>query len=226
MCSCCFWLSADRNLRDKIKTLDAESQKQQEHIYNADFALQQMERKVARAQGNYRADEKEALNAKVDQLEKLLVSTEQEERMLRKQLKKVNDDYRAAKRQLEDLNAEKGTLDDRAHELQLENDVVARTLRNTIKGKEEAIVEHDLLRLEVKKLRDRLNERADEVHGLENRKFQLQKTMEERALEVRAQQEVLRADLKMAQEELHASVMELRDRELKASTIQKKYDLL
>ena len=58
--------------------------------------------------------------------------------MLRKQLKKVNDDYRAAKRQLDDLNAEKGTLDDRAHELQLENDVVARTLRNTIKGKEEA----------------------------------------------------------------------------------------
>ena len=109
--------------------------------------------------------------------------------MLRKQLKKVNDDYRAAKRQLDDLNAEKGTLDDRAHALQLENDVVARTLRNTIKGKEEAIVQHDLLRLEVKKLRDRLNERADEVHGLENRKFQLSKTMEERAVEVRAQTE-------------------------------------
>jgi hypothetical protein len=31
-----------------------------------------MERKVARAQGEYRADEKEVLNAKVDQLEKLL----------------------------------------------------------------------------------------------------------------------------------------------------------
>ena len=135
--------------------------------------------------------------------------------MLRKQLKKVNDDYRAAKRQLDDLNAEKGTADDRAHALQLENDVVARTLRNTIKGKEEAIVQHDLLRLEVKKLRDRLNERADEVHGLENRKFQLSKTMEERAVEVRAQTEVLRADHKMAQEEVHAVVMELRDREMK-----------
>ena len=146
--------------------------------------------------------------------------------MLRKQLKKVNDDYRAAKRQLDDLNAEKGTADDRAHALQLENDVVARTLRNTIKGKEEAIVQHDLLRLEVKKLRDRLNERADEVHGLENRKFQLSKTMEERAVEVRAQTEVLRADHKMAQEEVHAVVMELRDREMKANTIQKKYDLL
>mmetsp|Transcript_48062 Transcript_48062/g.70411 ORF Transcript_48062/g.70411 Transcript_48062/m.70411 type:complete len:886 (+) Transcript_48062:105-2762(+) len=218
--------SADRNLRDKIKTLDAESQKQQEHIYNADFQLQQMERKVARAQGNYRADEKEALNAKVDQLEKLLTSTEQEERMLKKQLKKVNDDYRGAKRQLDELNQEKAVLDDRTHELQLENEVVARTLRTTIKNKEEAIVQHDLLRLEVKKLRDRLNERADEVHGLENRKFQLTKTMEERTIEVRAQSEVLRADLKMAQEELHAVVMELRDREMKASTLQKKLDLL
>jgi hypothetical protein len=52
---------------------------------------------------------------------------------------------------------------------------------------------------QVKKLRDRLNERADDVHGLKNRKFQLQKTMEERALQIRAQKELLRADLKMAQ---------------------------
>jgi len=218
--------SADRNLRDKIRQLDNESQKQQEHIYNADFQLQQMERKVARAQGEYRADEKEALNAKVDQLEKLLSTTEQEERMLKKQLKKVNDDYRAAKRQVDDLNHEKSSLDDKTHELQLENEVVARTLKTCVKQKEEAIVQHDLLRLEVKKLKDRLNDRADEVHSLENRKFQLQKTMEERSLEINSQKELLRADLKMAQEELHAVVMELRDREMKASTLQKKYDLL
>jgi chromosome segregation ATPase len=218
--------TADRNLRDKIKNLDADSQKQQEHIYNADFALQQMERKVARAQGEYRADEKEALNAKVDQLEKLLTVTDQEERMLKKQLKKVNDDYRAAKRQVDDLNHEKASFEDRIHELQLENDVVSRSLRNNIKIKEENIVQHDLLRLEVKKLRDKLNERADEVHGLTNRKFQLQKTMEERSLQIKAQKELLRADFKMAQEEVHSITMELRDRQMKASTLTKKFDLL
>lgn len=218
--------TADRNLRDKIKNLDADSQKQQEHIYNADFALQQMERKVARAQGEYRADEKEALNAKVDQLEKLLNVTDQEERMLKKQLKKVNDDYRAAKRQVDELNHEKASFEDRIHELQLENDVVSRSLRNNIKIKEENIVQHDLLRLEVKKLRDKLNERADEVHGLTNRKFQLQKTMEERSLQIKAQKELLRADFKMAQEEVHSITMELRDRQMKASTLTKKFDLL
>ncbi|KAJ1480456.1 hypothetical protein T484DRAFT_1810642 [Baffinella frigidus] len=118
--------------------------------------------------------------------------------------------------------------------------VVARSLKSSVRHKEEAIVQHDLLRLEVKKLQDRLNERADEVHGLENRKFQLQKTMEERSTEVKAQQktmeerstevkaqqELLRADLKMANEELHAVVMELRDRELKCATLHKKLDLL
>jgi hypothetical protein len=31
--------TADRNLRDKIKNLDAESQKQQEHIYNAGLSF-------------------------------------------------------------------------------------------------------------------------------------------------------------------------------------------
>lgn len=218
--------TADRNLRDKIKNLDAESQKQQEHIYNADFALQQMERKVARAQGEYRADEKEALNAKVDQLEKLLGVTDQEERMLKKQLKKVNDDYRAAKRQVDELNHGKASLEDKIHELQLENDVVSRSLRNSVKVKEESIVQHDVLRLEVKKLRDKLNERADEVHGLTNRKFQLQKTMEERSLQIKAQKELLRADFKMAQEEVHTITMELRDRQMKAATLTKKYDLL
>lgn len=127
---------------------------------------------------------------------------------------------------MDELNHDKAALEDTIHELQLENDVVSRTLRNSVRNKEEAIVQHDLLRLEVKKLRDRLNERADEVHGLTNRKFQLQKTMEERSLQIRAQKELLRADLKMAQEEVHAVTMELRDREMKATILSKKYDLL
>ncbi len=75
-------------------------------------------------------------------MEKQLLATEQEERMLKKQLKKVNDDYRAAKRQLDgtqfacftrykstntdaqecrvtELNHEKAVLDERTHELQV-----------------------------------------------------------------------------------------------------------
>jgi len=50
--------------------------------------------------------------------------------------------------------------------------------------------------------------------------------MEQRSVEINAHKDLLRADLKMAQEALHAVVMELRDREMKAATLRKKYDLL
>lgn len=47
------------------------------------------------------------------------------------------------------------------------------------------MVDHDVLKLQVKRLRDILNARTDEVFGLENRKGQLEITMQERETEIR-----------------------------------------
>jgi len=218
--------TADRNLRDKIKLLDGQSQKQQELIYTADFQLQQMERKVSRAQGEYLASEKDALMAQIADLEEVMETHKAQEKMLDRQLKKVNDDLRGAQRRLRVLRDEKENLDDKLSELQLENEVVTRALKGAVKRKEDCIVNHDLLRLEVKKLKDLLNSKADEVFSLENRKFQLQRSQEERAAEVKVQSDILRADLKMAEDERHKVVMDLREREMKVATLQKKYELL
>mmetsp|Transcript_12121 Transcript_12121/g.27996 ORF Transcript_12121/g.27996 Transcript_12121/m.27996 type:complete len:922 (-) Transcript_12121:343-3108(-) len=218
--------TADRNLRDMIKLLDNQSQKQQELIYTADFQLQQMERKVSRAQGEYLASEKDALMAEIANLEAVMEEQKEQEKMLNRQLKKVNDDVRGAARRLRVMQDEKAGLDDKLSELQLENDVVTRALKTSVKHKEDCIVNHDLLRLEVKKLKDILNMKADEVFSLENRKYQLQRSMEERAAEVKVQLDILRADLKMAEDERHKIVMDLRERELKVATLKKKYELL
>ena len=53
-----------KNLNHKIHTLDQESLRQQELVYNAEFQIQQMERKVARAGGERSDEEKIALNAR------------------------------------------------------------------------------------------------------------------------------------------------------------------
>jgi len=42
-------LSASRNLQANINRLKIEQDRQEELLYNADFSIQQMERKVARA---------------------------------------------------------------------------------------------------------------------------------------------------------------------------------
>jgi len=44
-------LSASRNLQANLNKLKQEKQRQQELLYNSEFQIQQMERKVARASG-------------------------------------------------------------------------------------------------------------------------------------------------------------------------------
>lgn len=89
--------------------------------------------------------------------------------------------------------------------IELENATTATEVRETVRRKEEAIVQHDTVKLEVKRLRDLLSARADEVpipllvhpywfsvftlicaqvFSLENRKQQLQLSMREREKEV------------------------------------------
>lgn len=50
--------------------------------------------------------------------------------------------------------------------------------------KEELMVSNDVMRLEVKRLRDTLNGAADEVFSLENRRQQMAMSMKERKAEI------------------------------------------
>merc|ERR1712070_648503 len=58
----------DRMLKSRISQLDKDSQKQNQLLYNVDFQLQQLERKVARAGGERSMEEKEILEKKIKAL--------------------------------------------------------------------------------------------------------------------------------------------------------------
>ena len=88
------------------------------------------------------------------------------------------------------------------------------------------MVNHDVLKLEVKRLREQLNAKADEVFGLQNRKFQLQMSMEERQQEIKVHSDVLKAQLKAAEEERHATARELSEKLLKVDRLSNKYDII
>mmetsp|Transcript_34211 Transcript_34211/g.88356 ORF Transcript_34211/g.88356 Transcript_34211/m.88356 type:complete len:922 (-) Transcript_34211:296-3061(-) len=218
--------TASKNLQAKIQALDAESLKQQELIYNADFQIQQMERRVARAQGERSMEERKILNAKIEELTGNLEEQVAQHTMLVQQIKRLEDDLRAARRTVTSHEAEKEKLTSRIAELNLENSTVAQTLKSAIKKKEDTMVAHDLLKLEVKNLRDVLNYRADEVFSLENRKQQLQMSMDEREKEISMHKDVLSAELRLAEEERHRAAMELKDRSLRVDTLEKKYEVM
>lgn len=94
-------------------------------------------------------------------------------------------------------------------EIELENSMAGKHLQTVQESKEKHLVEHDCKKLEIKKLRDTVNIEADRVYGLENRKYQLEMSMEEREKEIQVHKDILVSESKSAEEERHKVAIEL-----------------
>ena len=215
-----------KNMSLKAAQLDAQVQKQQQLLYTAEFQIQQLERKVARASGERSDEEKRALNARIDALNVELEARASEHSLLSGQVKKANDELRTAQRVSSASRHECAMLQNKMSELQLESENAGRSLKTSVKEREDTQVNHDLLRLEVKKLRDVLSLRSDEVFSLENRKFQLEMSLEERKQEVLVYQEKLRASVKALNDDIHRCSLELNERSQKLQRLSNKYDIM
>eukprot|EP00753_Platysulcus_tardus_P018333 PLAT6827.3.p1 GENE.PLAT6827.3~~PLAT6827.3.p1 ORF type:complete len:1047 (-),score=734.14 PLAT6827.3:146-3259(-) len=218
--------AASRNLSAKIHKLDQQSLRQQELIYNAEFQIQQLERRVARVSGERTDEEKKVLNAKIEELTQALQKASDEHTMLSTQVKKLSDELRATRRVLARKKSAHETLKQRISELELENDSATQSLRAASKEEEEDMVKHDLLKLEVRRLRETMSGHADDVFALKNREFQLKMSMEERRKEISVHRDVQRAMGKAAEDERHKVAMELRERNVKVDKLKAKFETL
>ena len=72
--------------------------RQQELLYNVEFQLQQMERKVARAGGVRSEEETRVLNARIEKLTQVLEGVNAEHGMLLEQVKHSEEDLMKARR--------------------------------------------------------------------------------------------------------------------------------
>ncbi|KOO52804.1 flagella associated protein [Chrysochromulina tobinii] len=215
-----------RNASAKLKQLDERSQGQRELVYAADFQLQLMERKVARASGVRSPMEQKELHAKIAELTEECERYTAQHRMLNDQYKRLINDVKQTKRIAHEKEQELEKLEGQISETEMKTDAASRALKKLIKEKEQSMVAFDVLKLEGKRLREQLNAKADEVFGLTNRKFQLQMSMEERQEEIKVHSDVLRAQLKAAEEERHAAARELANKLIKVERLTSKYDII
>lgn len=82
-------------------------------------------------------------------------------------------------------------------------------LQKVTKKEEKTLVQHEMMKLEIKRLRDVVNEVADRVYGFENQKYQLEMSMEEREKEIQVHKDILVSEQKAAEEERHKVAVEL-----------------
>ncbi len=88
---------------------------------------------------------------------------------------------------------------------------------------QDMMVDENILKLEIKRLRDLLNNKADEVLSLEKRKLQLETAMKERRHEIDIHKDMLKAQLKATDEERSQISTELHDRISKIDKLRKRY---
>ncbi|GBF94678.1 flagella associated protein [Raphidocelis subcapitata] len=216
----------NRNLAARLLQLDEQSTRQQEVLYDVEYALQDMERKLSRAQGHRTEDETRALRERIEQLTGTLEGVAAEHSMLVEQVKAAEVALQDSRRANEAFGKDRTRLEARASELVLESDSLGRSLKGAVAARERALVEHDVLKLQVKRLREVLALAADEVTSLEARKAALRLGLEERRAEVEVHRDALRAELKLVREDLHRVTLELRERQLKVEKLETKFEAL
>jgi coiled-coil domain-containing protein 39 len=218
--------AANRNMKSKIYKLDQDTLKQRTMLYSMGYNIQQLERKIRRLEGDRTDEEKNELLAKIGKLNSQLEQESSRWSLLTTQLKRAQEDLRHSKRGHESLEKAKNDLATQIAELNLYNDSASHQLASKIKEKENLMVEENILRLELRRLRSFVHARSDEVLTLETRKLQLCFTLEERSKEVDIHKDILRVQLKNAEEERHSASTELRDRTGKVEKLKRRYEIL
>lgn len=218
--------AASRNLSSKLHKLDQESLKQQEIIYMQDFQLQQLERRISRMQGERSNEEKLQLEARITELTSQLDEHNSTHTLLSAQMKNLNDDLRRANRDLGKGKEEMKNLTSKIEELNLHNDSSERERKKVVAAKQNLMVDENILKLEIKRLRDTLSSKADNVFNLEKRKLHLETAMNQRRHEINIHKDMLKAQIKSAEVERQTVSSELHERISKIDKLRKRYEIL
>ncbi|KAL7879534.1 hypothetical protein SRHO_G00017880 [Serrasalmus rhombeus] len=214
------------NLDSRLNKLDQHALKQQEIICNQDVQIQMLKMKMARLKGEVNTEEKQVLEKRTSELNKALEEKKKTAIMLTSQLKKLQDDIRCLRKETEKTGAEKRDLTTKIEELRLFNDTSDKELKKLRLNKQDSMVELNILRLEVKRLRDLLYNKADGVLSLEKRRLQLQAAMKERQEEIRVHRETLTKQLKITDQERQRLSAEVHERLSKIDKMRKRYEIM
>eukprot|EP01034_Spumella_vulgaris_P025163 gene25163-31589_t len=217
-------LSITKNLESQLNQLDKDAARQQELLYNAEFQIQQIERKIARGLGERSDEEKQSLKKDIEIHEALLEAAKEKRKMLNAQIRKLANEVASLRVKKEDLNTRFSKLSEVLGEKELENKMIEEEIRRDNRELEEMSVLNDLLRLEVRRLRDLLSVKSDAVYSLENRKQQLLLSLEERKQEISVSTDLLKAEFRALSEDKHNITMELRNRQANVERLKARFE--
>ncbi|XP_048203015.1 coiled-coil domain-containing protein 39 [Perognathus longimembris pacificus] len=217
--------SSLKHLNNQLHRRDFETLKQQEIMYSQDFYIQQVERRMSRLKGDINTEEKQILEAKIVELKKALEEKQSECTLLDTQIKKLHNDLYFIKKLNSKNCEEKQIFMNKISELTLFIDRSDKELKKAKDFKEELMIEDSLLKLEVKRTRELLHSKAEEIVSLEKRKKQLCTAMEERSEEIKVHKTMLASQIRCVDHERQIISAEFHDRISKIDKLKNRYEI-
>ncbi|XP_074446493.1 coiled-coil domain-containing protein 39 isoform X2 [Larus michahellis] len=215
-----------KNLKSRLHRLDVDALKQQEFIYNQDFYIQQVQRRLSRLEGEVNADEKQVLEAKITELKKTLEEKKNAYDVLHTQHKKLQSDVHFIKRAMDKTGEETSGMMIKIDELNLFNERSDQELKKAKAIKQEMMVEDNLLKLELNRLRDTLCNKTEKVLTLEKQKLELKKAIAERTEEIKIHKAMLDSQIRLVDQERQRVSAEFQDRLNKIDKLRCRYEIL
>ena len=219
-------IGTNRNLRQRIHELDVRSLKQQEMLYNIEFAVQQLERKVTHADGKRSIEDTAALHKEIGALEERMSDESKRHALIASQVKRVRDEVRLAEKQKSAVSSEAETVRGALNANTIETANARRSVDSLSATLSAQSVSHDLLRLEIDKLRRTLAAAHERLRTCAERKVMLETAMSERLCSVNAHSAVQRSRLKSVDDERGELQRQLIERKKKLEVVKKKFAAL
>lgn len=215
-----------KNFSSKVSELETKRSRQDELLYNANFQLQQMEKKVSRGLGERSNEEQQKLLAKIDELEKEAASEKQKKVLITQQHRKLQAELRAWNKKCELTDAKYNETLRKIDDIDLEIYASEQSLKDTVSKREEAMVSHDITLLDVRRLRDALRSLLEDIIALKQQASEAHSSMRDKKDEALGRVEINMSQLRTRKEECHKTAIDVGRLKMALEKVELKYNTI